>query len=433
MFYNRLSKFSEYLMDRLIFHVDVNSAFLSWEAMRRVKRGEPDLRLIPSCIGGSPESRKGVVLAKSIPAKKFNIKTGEPIALALRKCPSLTIAPPDFKLYSACSKAFKDICRAYAPVVEEFSIDECFLDFTGTERIYPDPIALAYEIKDKIRDELGFTVNVGIGESKLCAKMASDFEKPDKVHTLYNSEIPQKMCGLPVRDLLFVGGSATKKLNDVGIRTIGELAKADINFLKGILGNKNSIQMHNYANGIDQSPVRSQPEEPKGYSNSVTLEDDVRDAETANAILLALSDSVTRHMRRDGARAFNVGVTIRYLDFKTRSHQRQLSAAIDTTNAVYEVAKQLLAELWRDHRPLRLMGISLTNLSKEESAGVQLSLFGEEQQLDNKRDEALDKTVDALRGKFGSSIVQRGTVMKSGLNVARKFNGETDLQKNCHN
>lgn len=276
-------------MGRLIFHVDVNSAFLSWEATRQVKQGLPDLRLVPSCIGGRPESRRGVVLAKSIPAKKYNIRTGEPISMALRKCPSLVIAPPDFKLYSQCSKAFKDICRAYAPVVEEFSIDECFLDFSHTEHIYPDPIALAYEIKDKIRDELGFTVNVGIGENKLCAKMASDFEKPDKVHTLFIKELPDKMWPLPVRDLLFVGGSTAKKLNDAGIRTIGELAKSDISFLQRIIGNKMSVQAHNYANGIDPSPVKAEPEEAKGYSNSVTLEDDVRDIESANSILLKIS------------------------------------------------------------------------------------------------------------------------------------------------
>ena len=159
--------------ERLIIHVDVNSAFLSWEAMRRVKNGEPDLRLIPSCIGGDPESRRGVVLAKSIPAKAFKIKTGEPIAMAMKKCPQLVITKPDFKLYSACSKAFKDICRSYAPVVEEFSIDECFMDMTGTGHMYPDPVALAHTIKNKIRDELGFTVNIGIGRNKLCAKMAS--------------------------------------------------------------------------------------------------------------------------------------------------------------------------------------------------------------------------------------------------------------------
>ena len=416
-------------MGRLIFHVDVNSAFLSWEATRQVKQGLPDLRLVPSCIGGRPESRRGVVLAKSIPAKKYNIRTGEPISMALRKCPSLVIAPPDFKLYSQCSKAFKDICRAYAPAVEEFSIDECFLDFSHTEHIYPDPIALAYEIKDKIRDELGFTVNVGIGENKLCAKMASDFEKPDKVHTLFMKELSDKMWPLPVRDLLFIGGSTAKKLNDAGIRTIGELAKSDISFLQRIIGNKMSVQAHNYANGIDPSPVKAEPEEAKGYSNSVTLEDDVRDIESANSILLALSDSVTRHMRRDGAKAFNVSVTIRYLDFKTRSHQKQLSSPVETTNAVYEIAKQLLSELWKDRRPLRLMGISLTNLTKENSTGIQMSLFGEDLKIDSERDQKLDKAIDAIRGRFGSESVKRATVMKDGLNVAKKFKGEEDSSK----
>ena len=416
-------------MGRLIFHVDVNSAFLSWEATRRVKQGLPDLRLVASCIGGRPESRRGVVLAKSIPAKKYNIRTGEPISMALRKCPSLVIAPPDFKLYSQCSKAFKDICRAYAPVVEEFSIDECFLDFSHTEHIYPYPIALAYEIKNKIRDELGFTVNVGIGENKLCAKMASDFEKPDKVHTLFMKELSDKMWPLPVRDLLFIGGSTAKKLNDAGIRTIGELAKSDISFLQRIIGNKMSVQAHNYANGIDPSPVKAEPEEAKGYSNSVTLEDDVRDIESANSILLALSDSVTRHMRRDGAKAFNVSVTIRYLDFKTRSHQKQLSSPVETTNAVYEIAKQLLSELWKDRRPLRLMGISLTNLTKENSTGIQMSLFGEDLKIDSERDQKLDKAIDAIRGRFGSESVKRATVMKDGLNVAKKFKGEEDSSK----
>ena len=350
---------------------------LSWEAARRVKKGEDDLRLIPSAIGGDPESRRGVVLAKSIPAKKYNIKTGEPIGMALQKCPSLVIAPPDFRLYSKCSKAFKDICRAYAPMVEEFSIDECFLDFTGTENVYPDPIALAYEIKDKIKNELGFTVNVGIGENKLCAKMASDFEKPDKVHTLFPDEIPTKLWTLPVGDLLFIGGSTAKKLKDMGIRTIGELASYDVNALRSVLGDKMSLQCHNYANGIDNNPVRAEREEAKSYSNSVTLEDDVKTDEAAHAILLALSDSVSRHMRSDSAMAYSVSVTIRYLNFKNKSHQCQLSSPIDTTKAVYETAKKLLSEMWQNHKPLRLMSITLSNLTKDKTAGVQMSLFGE--------------------------------------------------------
>ena len=168
-------------MERLIFHVDVNSAFLSWEATRRVSQGEPDIRLIPSAIGGDREKRTGVILAKSIPAKKYGIKTGEPVAMALRKCPDLFLARPDFKLYEQSSKAFMDICREIAPVVEKVSIDECFLDMTGTHRIYPDPVAIAHTIRNRIRSELGFTVNVGIGNCKLLAKMASDCEKPDKV------------------------------------------------------------------------------------------------------------------------------------------------------------------------------------------------------------------------------------------------------------
>ncbi len=256
-------------MERLIFHVDVNSAFLSWEAVRRVKNGDADLRLVPSCIGGDPNTRRGVVLAKSIPAKQFGVKTGEPLSAALRKCPGLIIAPPDFRLYAAQSRAFKAICREYTSIVEEFSIDECFLDLSGTERVYPDPIALAHTIKDRIKDELGFTVNIGVGRTKLCAKMASDFEKPDRVHTLFPDELSEKLWPLPAGELLYVGRATADKLNRVGIRTIGDLAKADPAWLRPLLGEKTAAQAIAYANGIDASPVRDAPEEAKGYSLSL--------------------------------------------------------------------------------------------------------------------------------------------------------------------
>ena len=414
--------------ERLIFHVDVNSAFLSWEAARRVKNGEEDLRLIPSVISGDPESRRSVVLAKSIPAKAFKIKTGEPLALALRKCPTLAVAKPDFKLYSSCSRAFKEICRGYAPALEEFSIDECFLDLTGTEHMYPDPVALAYEIKDRIREELGFTVNIGIGRNKLCAKMASDFEKPDKVHTLFPEEIPEKMWPLPVGDLLFVGGSSVRRLAEEKIYTIGDLAHADTGRLRQILGDKFSVQARQYANGVDNSPVREEPEAAKGFSNSVTLEEDVTTLEMADAILLALSDSVSAHMRSKGLRATGVSVSIRYLDFTNRSHQCRLDHPINTTREVYDTARRLLRELWRDHRPLRLMSISLGNLTKE-SGGEQLSLFEQGSPVKRERDEKLEKTIDALRHKYGSDSIQRGTVMNSGIRVAGKFKGKQEAEK----
>lgn len=244
-------------MSRLIFHIDVNSAFLSWESARRVKEGLPDLRDIPACIGGDPKKRTGIVVAKSIPAKKYGIQTGEPMAMALRKCPELVIVQSDFELYVKCSRAFKEICASYTPIMESFSIDEVFLDMTGMSLLYPDPIAAAHEIKDRIHRELGFTVNVGISTNKLLAKMASDFEKPDKVHTLFPEEIESRMWPLPVRNLLFLGKASEKKLNEVGIHTIGDLARVKESDIQVLLGNKNGHQLYQYARGIDDSPVRN--------------------------------------------------------------------------------------------------------------------------------------------------------------------------------
>ena len=397
-------------MERLIFHIDVNSAFVSWEAVRRVKNGEPDIRLIPSAVGGDPSSRRSIIAAKSIPAKKYGIITGESVASAIKKCPELLVVPADFELYRECSKAFKDICRAYAPVVEEFSIDECFLDLTGTGLIYPDPINLAYEIKDRIRDELGFTVNVGVARNKVCAKMASDFEKPDMVHTLFPDEIESKMWPLPVGDLLFIGKSSAKRLNNAQIRTIGDLANADIKYLETVLGKKMSAQAKNYANGIDFSPVSDERSEAKSFSHDMTLEYDVTTTEAANRILLAISDKVSERMRRHGVKAYCVAVTIRYLDFTSRSHQRQLPEAIDTSREVYEAARSLMQEVWKDKRPLRLISITLSNLTRD-TFGEQFTFFESDARKTRERDEKLDKAMDAIKQKFGSAAVRRaGTI-----------------------
>ena len=334
-------------MERLIFHVDVNSAFLSWEAAKRVKEGLPDLREIPSCIGGDPKLRRSIVVAKSIPAKKYGVTTGEPVALALRKCPDLVCVPGDFALYQRCSRAFKEICASYAPAMESFSIDEVFLDMTGTHLIYPDPVAVAHEIKDKIRDDLGFTVNVGIGTNKLLAKMASDFEKPDKVHTLFPPEIPKKMWPLPVRDLLFLGKASEQRLLQEGIKTIGDMARSGEAELKRILGEKAGHQLYRYANGIDDSPVRAEREEAKGYSAETTVEEDLVTYEQALALLLAQCDVVAARMRRDGKKCSCVAVTYRTLDFKTRSHQRAFEDPTDVTDEIFAQVKKLLYECWK--------------------------------------------------------------------------------------
>ena len=409
-------------MARLVFHIDVNSAYLSWEAARRVAAGEADLRLIPSAIGGDREKRTGVILAKSIPAKKFGVRTGEPVAMALRKCPDLVLARPDFRLYEQSSKAFMDICREYAPVVEKYSIDECFLDMSGTHRIYPDPVAIAHTIKDKIRDTLGFTVNVGIGENKILAKMASDFEKPDKVHTLYLHEVPQKLWPLPVRELFTVGASTAEKLEKARIRTIGDLAHAPLPFVQKIVGMKLGKQLHDYANGIDNSPVLAEPEAAKGYSISTTLEEDVVRAEQAHRVLLALTDSVTARMRADGFKAYCVAVSIRSNDFKTRSHQRKLHDPTDISSEVYSLCKQLFAELWDGHTPLRLIGVALTDLTKEEP--VQISLFPDEKK---ERSRKLDQAYDAIHKKFGATAIQRGSSLQSNLKVGKKYQAQMEV------
>lgn len=413
-------------MDRLIFHVDVNSAFLSWEAARRVANGEPDIRLIPAVIGGDREKRTGVVLAKSIPAKQFGIQTGEPIGMALRKCPDLFLARPDFRLYEENSTKFMDICREYAPVVEKASIDECYLDMSGTRRIYPDPITLAHTIRDRIRSELGFTVNIGIGENKLLAKMASDFEKPDKVHTLFLHEMPARLWPLPVGELFTVGRSTADKLRRANIMTIGDLAHADLASIQKIVGVKMGRHIHDYANGIDPSPVLAEPEEAKGYSISTTLEEDVKKASQAYPVLLALADSVSARIRSDGAKAYCVAVTIRSSDFKTRSHQRSLMNPTDISKEVYQISRELFDALWDGITPLRLLGISLTNVTREDVA--QVSLF---QDAEREKAQKLDKATDALNKKFGSATIMRGSSLQSRLDVGKKYKAQIDLQNNA--
>ena len=411
-------------MGKLVFHVDVNSAFLSWEAARRVARGEADLRLIPSVIGGDRDKRTGVVLAKSIPAKKYGIQTGEPLGMALRKCPDLVVAPPDFRLYEENSRKFMDICREYAPVVEKASIDECYLDLSGTHQLYPDPVALAHTIKDRIHSQLGFTVNVGIGENKLLAKMASDFEKPDKVHTLFSREVPQKLWPLPVGELFTVGSATAEKLKRAKITTIGALAQADLAWVQKLVGIKLGKHIHDYANGIDPTPVLAQPEEAKGYSISTTLESDIKKAGQAYPVLLALADSVTARIRADGAKAYCVAVTIRSNAFKTRSHQRSLQTPTDISREVYQISRALFDELWDGVTPLRLLGISLTNITREDVA--QVSLFPDQSR---EKAEKLDRATDALNAKFGRSTIVRGSSIQSGIDVGKKYQAQLALKK----
>lgn len=388
-----------------------------------MKEGLPDLREIPSCIGGDPKSRRGIVVAKSIPAKKYGVTTGEPVSMALRKCPELVCVPGDFALFETCSRAFKKICASYAPVMESFSIDEVFLDMSGTQKIYPDPVKLACEIKDRIREELGFTVNIGIGSNKLLAKMASDFEKPDKVHTLFPAEIPTKMWPLPVRDLLFLGKASEQKLIKAGIKTIGEMARYPETEIQRLLGEKTGHQLYEYANGRDDSPVRGEREEAKGYSAETTTEEDIVTYEQAFSLLLAQCDVVAARMRKDGKKCSCVSVTYRMLDFRTRSHQKKLGNPTDVTEEIFVQVKNLLYECWQC-QPLRLIGVALTDLTSDDFR--QISLF--ENTENHEKQKKVDGVVDDIRKRFGNGMIVRGSTMNTAGQVARKAKAQMELR-----
>ncbi len=405
-------------MNRIIFHIDVNNAFLSWEALYRIRElGETqDLRTIPSAIGGDRESRHGIILAKSMPARAYGVKTAETIGEAMKKCPNLMIVPPRRWIYDENSQKLMDLLREYSSVIEKFSIDEAFADMTGTSDIIrSSPLTVAEELRQTIHDRLGFTVNIGVSTNKLLAKMASDFEKPDKVHSLFPGEIREKMWPLPIRDLLFVGRSTEQKLYNLGIRTIGDLADSDREIICRHLG-KHGSMIHDYANGIDEAPVAAEAAESKGYGNSTTISHDVTDPREAKDILRALCASVGRRLQKDHVRAGVVAVSIKNSSFMRCSHQCTLDTATDSPEELYEHSCRLFDECW-DGTPIRLLGVSTSKITKETLR--QLNLFDQEK---IEKQQRLDSAIDTIRNRFGAdAIVPAGTLIKKGRHNARPF------------
>ena len=394
-------------MKKVIFHIDVNSAFLSWEAANRLKenpQGE-DLRLLTAAVGGDQQKRHGIILAKSISAKKFGVRTGESILEARKKCPHLLLVPANYPLYREYSQAFQKILREYTPDVEPFSIDEAFMDMTGTQLLFGEPLQAAETIRRRMKKELGFTVNIGISSNKLLAKMASDFEKPDKIHTLFPEEIQEKMWHLPVEQLFFVGRATAGKLHQMGIETIGDLAKTEKSLLKKLL-KKQGETIWEFANGRDSSLVEPVPEGNKMYGNSTTVAFDITDEDTARMVLLSLSETVASRLREDGQKAQMVSVSIRNTDMKTVSHQKVMPAATDITEEIYEADCQLFEELWAQS-PIRLLGVQTGKLSSE-SQGRQMSLFDN---TDYEKMERMDQAVDKIRKKYGKNAIMRASFL----------------------
>lgn len=394
-------------MKRVIFHIDANSAFLSWEAVYRLHHlgGTVDLREIPSAVGGDMSKRHGIILAKSIPAKKYNIQTGEPVTDALRKCPDLVLVPPNYNLYQKSSHAFVNIIKEYSPTVEQYSIDEVFVDMTETIGLFGNPKDVADSIRERIQNELGFTVNIGVSSNKVLAKMASDFKKPNYTHTLWLDEIKDKMWCLPVSDLFFVGRATTNKLTNLGIKTIGELAKTESKTLRAHFGKHGEV-IWSFANGIDFSAVEPVPPPNKGYGNSTTIAFDVTDSNTAKLVLLSLAETVSARLRADDVKIGVISVGVRDYNLEYYSHQITLLAPTNITTEIYQSACEVFDEMW-NKIPIRHLGIHTSHVTNEDFR--QLNLFDV---VDYTKLQDMDKAVDEIRKRFGLDSVKRASFIK---------------------
>jgi len=393
-------------LHRYVFHIDVNSAFLSWSALK-ILRENPnalDLRTIPSAVGGDRESRHGIILARSTEAKKYGINTPEPIVQALKKCPNLVLVSPDMQWYSQCSKQLRDLLNNYTDQLIPFSIDEAWAVFEGYEEMYGDPVEFAYKLKEEIKNTLGFTVNIGVSTNFLLSKMAGDFSKPDKVHSCFPEEIEKKMWPLPVGDLLFCGKSTVDRLNRIGIRTIGDLAKAEGSILETVLKNQWSV-LKGYANGMDID-LGDMEASRKSYSHSQTLSYDVTDAEDAKQILLSLTETLAARIRDDNMKAKCVSLHITTSEFKKLTRQKTLDRKTDITGEIYEVVCQIVDEMWTKDTCVRLLGVGAT-VSDEEDY-YQISLFDNEER---KKQMRCDSAMDSIRKRFGNGAIQRASLL----------------------
>lgn len=418
---SQIKKMSE---ERIIFHIDVNSAYLSWTAVKMRDEGcETDIREIPCIVGGDKKNRHGIVLAKSISAKKYGVKTGEPVVNALKKCPHLQIVPPEHDYYNEQSKKLMNLLREYTPDIEQVSVDECYMDYYGIRNNFSSPVEAATEIKNKIKEKFGFTVNIGISDVKVLAKMASDFEKPDKVHTLYRREIQKKMWHLPVEELFMAGKSSVDVLHKLGIFTIGDLAKSPCNILEAHLKSQGRI-LWEYANGIDDRSVNIEEEELKGVGNSTTLPNDLDNMEEIEKILLWLSEKVGVRLREKNQQAKTIAVEIKYNNFKKVSRQTTMDIATDSDTEIYELSKKLFGELW-NRVPVRLLGIRTTNLVEpgepaqmsimdmlSEKRDVSLKVDEKETKTSREKMKKLDAAIDSIKSKYGKDAISRASLLK---------------------
>ncbi|MFO7887122.1 MAG: DNA polymerase IV [Eubacteriales bacterium] len=388
-----------------VMHIDVNSAFLSWHTAYYKQMGiENDFLDTPTVIGGNEKKRHGIVLAKSIPAKKSGVKTGQSLMEARNTCPKLKVISPRYDVYIKASKSLRDFLKTYSPEVDVFSIDECFLNFTGKNINYEK---LACEMKNKIKENFGYTVNIGISNNKLLAKQASEFEKPDKVHTLYKEEIKKKLWPLDVSELFMIGRRTGPKLKKLGIYTIGDLANCDYNLLVASLKSHGKL-IYDYAWGIDDS-IFSEEKDIKGIGNGTTISFDVEEREVAYKIIMSLCENVGTRLRKENKLCRVVSIGIKNKNFKYKIKQKKINYYTNSTDKIINTGKYLLDQLW-DQSPIRHMNVRVSDFIDKENK--QIDFFENKNSLEK---EKLDQTIDKIREKYGSYSIIRASYIDSGI------------------
>ncbi|MBR5047321.1 MAG: DNA polymerase IV [Eubacterium sp.] len=415
--------------ERIIFHIDVNSAFLSWSAIRLLESGSRvDLRTVPSIVGGDQKTRHGIVVAKSIPAKGYGIHTADTVASAFQKCPNLISVKPDHTYYHKKSQELMDYLKEICPRIQQVSVDECYMDYEPIRGKYASPEAAARAICDGVSETLGFTVNIGISDKKVLAKMASDFEKPNKVHTLYSGEIREKLWPLPIGTLYMCGRKSAEKLEQIGIRTIGDLAAADRSRIAAMFKSHGDL-LWCYANGIDDSEVETEKREAKSVGNSTTLAEDAVNRDQALPVLDRLAESVSSRLKKKGILVKQVTVEIKYATFQSTSHQMLLESPTSDKDQIYNTAVRLFDSLW-DGSPVRLLGIR-TGKFQKEGEPYQLNLFDYQKQLekqaekqreqekkeeaegqkrrkDKERKQQMEDAIRKIEKKYGTGVIRKG-------------------------
>lgn len=391
-------------MSRVILHADLNNFYASVACL-----GRPDLREVPVAVCGDPEQRHGIVLAKNMPAKRMGVQTGQVIWQAKQVCPNLHTVPPDFNEVLRLSGVVRGIMGRYTSHVQPFGVDEAWLDISGPDMSIAQGEKVANHLRHTVREETGLTVSVGVSDNRVFAKLGSDLKKPDAVSVICAENRARVLDPLPISELLFIGPATTRKLNNIGIYTVGQLTATDPQILKGLFG-KTGLMLSGIAHGQDMAAVIASAAQPqvKSVGNSVTAAHDVETPFDARITLIGLCESVASRMRKQNLCGRVVELSLRTTDLRVTTRQLTLPFATDCSYDILDAACDLLRRHWPAQQPLRSLGVCVSRLAPANE-NVQLSFLPEDRR--RQRNAVLDRTVDQIRGRYGHDAIRRAITM----------------------